>query len=150
MTGEDRESEPVLDARAWEGDPGGVTPPPDELFRVLSNAARRRILGYLLETTQTTIEEVVDVLVGWAASETGLVGPEDREVIEAGLYHVHLPALSDAGLVAYDAAAGDVELRTIAGRTRDVIRLANRYDRLDRAGESTSEPDPRNGTHGGA
>lgn len=146
MSGEDETGAPTLDTRDWETDSGGAAPPADELFGVLSNAARRHILAYLIETPRTTIEELSDVLVGWAAAESGPVGPRDREPIQASLYHVHLPALADAGLIAYDGAAdgGEVELRTLARRTRDVIRLADRYDRIDRSGADGTGTDSLN------
>jgi DNA-binding transcriptional ArsR family regulator len=150
MTGEDRGSAPTLDSCDWEGEEKGAAPPADELFGVLSNAARRRILAYLLEAPRTTFEELTDVLVGWAASETGFVEAAERETIEIGLYHVHLPVLSEAGLLAYDAGGGGVELRPLEDRTRDVIRLANQYDRLDRTGGDRADADPGSGIDGGA
>jgi hypothetical protein len=148
MTGEDDGLEPTFDVRGGDGDGDGVTPPADALFELLSNAARRRTLWYLLENPQTTLEEVADVLAGWMAGDGGPVGPTEREAIESGLHHLHLPALAEAGLVVYDAETGRIDRPQLGGRTRDAIRLAHRYDLVDRSGADGGDPDSESDVHG--
>ena len=68
---------------------------PDDLFDVLADAERRRVLRQLVETD--------------ASSHVGLL--KDRcEVNGTLLRHVHLPKMDKAGLVDYDAQTGDVAL----------------------------------------
>jgi hypothetical protein len=68
---------------------------PDDLFDVLADAERRRVLQQLVETD--------------ASSHVGLL--KDRCDVNATLLrHVHLPKMDKAGLVEYDSHSGDVSL----------------------------------------
>lgn len=122
-------------AKGGESDCVGAAPPTDALYRVLANPIRRRVLRYLQEHSRATRGELADTLAD----------PEPRAQIELGLHHVHLPALADVGLVAFNAGDGTVELRSLAKWTRDVIWLVHRYDRIGdaerRLDDPTVEPD---------
>jgi DNA-binding transcriptional ArsR family regulator len=107
----------------------GAGPSLDALFRALANPTRRRVLGHLLEQEKATFEELTDVLVGWVASEGVVVGPDERERIEIGLYHEHLPVLADSDLVEYDTETNEVSLGTLPDDIAELIRLSNRYER---------------------
>lgn len=67
----------------------------DDLFDVLADERRRRILAELVETSDAT--------------HVGLLRKR-CDVDDSMLYHVHLPKMDHAGLVDYDAATGDVAL----------------------------------------
>ncbi|QLD88656.1 helix-turn-helix transcriptional regulator [Natronomonas salina] len=68
---------------------------PDDLFDVLADRERRRVLEQLVERN--------------AASHVGLL--KDRcDVNGTLLRHVHLPKMDKAGLVDYDPRTGDVAL----------------------------------------
>jgi DNA-binding transcriptional ArsR family regulator len=101
----------------------------DTLFRALADPTRRRVLGYLLEREEASFEELTDILVGWVASEGTVVGPNERERIEIGLYHEHLPVLADSDLVEYDTETTEVSLGTLPNDIAELIRLSNRYER---------------------
>jgi len=62
----------------------------DELFEVLSDASRRRILTALADANPRDEAEL---------SPAELVGDERHEDVPVMLYHVHLPKLDDAGFV---------------------------------------------------
>lgn len=68
---------------------------PDELFDVLADAERRRVLEHLLENDATTH---VGLLKGCC------------EVNGTQLRHVHLPKMDRAGIVDFDPRTGDVAL----------------------------------------
>jgi DNA-binding transcriptional ArsR family regulator len=123
----------------WQVSDERVVVPTDDLFRALSKAPRRRVLYYLLETPETTAEELADVLVGWHATESELVGPTDREQISLVLRHVHLPMLAQAGFVQYDVDDGSVVRRELTEATRDVVRNAIEYEKHEAS--STFGPD---------
>lgn len=101
---------------------------PDALFRALANPMRRRVLGYLLEREDATFEELVDILLGWVASEGAVVGPDERRRLEIELDHHHLPLLADSGLVAYDREEMEVRLETLPDAVAELIRFSIRFE----------------------
>lgn len=68
---------------------------PDDLFDVLADRERRRVLEKLVEKD--------------AASHVGLLR-DNCDVNGTLLQHVHLPKMDRAGLVDYDPQTGDVAL----------------------------------------
>lgn len=103
-------------------------PPPDSLFGILSDVHRRRVLWFLLERSDTTVEELADVLAGWRAADEAFVDADDRRELLVSLHHVHLPRLADAGLVTYDADAGSVRLSSLPDPVESVIEFGYRYE----------------------
>lgn len=103
----------------------------DELYRMLADARRRRVLWFLLEHPRTTMEELADVVVGWRASTGAVVGPDDRREIAVSLHHVHLPLLDQAGLLCYDHGSGAVELASLPEGVRTLIRRNYRSEGAD-------------------
>jgi hypothetical protein len=76
--------------------PGG--PSVDELFDVLSARRRRLSLRHLLRVGESLhVEELAESVAGTAPREGGERG--QRERLLAGLCHVDLPKLEDAGLM---------------------------------------------------
>lgn len=73
----------------------------DQVFKLLGNRRRRRIIGYLHETVDNsaTFDELVDSVV---EDETNSPRPDEHSVA-ADLHHVHLPMLDDVGIGDYDA-----------------------------------------------
>lgn len=72
----------------------------DRAFELLSSTQRRRILRYLVERAETTVdrEELVRVLHSHE--------DVDFETLETILAHHHLPMLEDAGVIEYDHRSG--------------------------------------------
>ncbi|WP_144902827.1 DUF7344 domain-containing protein [Halobellus captivus] len=86
----------------------------DRLYHALASETRRRIVYFLLEEEQATIETLATVLAGWDADETGTMATEtnrDRILIE--LSHSHLPRLDEAEVVTYDRQSGDVHIEPL-------------------------------------
>lgn len=93
-----------------------VTHSLDTVFSVLSNERRRHVLHVLADVrTCISLEELTDRV---AASEYDIpiarIPETVRADIEATLHHVHLPRLSDVGVVTYDVTERRV---TEAGST---------------------------------
>ncbi|MFW5911105.1 MAG: DUF7344 domain-containing protein [Halolamina sp.] len=93
-----------------------------QFYRALASTERRRLLQYLLDGEERTVDEIATVLVGWEVSESGTIGgPEDRNRTLLGLHHVHLPMLDDAGLVAYDRDRGTVRIEPLDPTTVELV-----------------------------
>ncbi len=78
----------------------------DGFYRALADRSRRRLLFALLTTKQKTVDELAELLYGWAAT-TGEQANYER--IRTALHHQHLPTLVAEGLVEFDSEAGTVE-----------------------------------------
>jgi DNA-binding transcriptional ArsR family regulator len=76
----------------------------DATFGLLSDRDRRRLLYYLREHGSATRTELTDVLAGWEATDRpdGVVRASRHHRLHSSLYHRHLPALREAGLVSVD------------------------------------------------
>lgn len=95
----------------------------DKFYRGLASGERRRLLYFLLDRGESTVEEVATVLAGWEVAETGGMGTkDDRDRFVIALEHVHLPLLADAGLVTYDRQTGTVAIDSVDPFVADLIR----------------------------
>lgn len=93
----------------------------DGFYRALASRQRRRVLGYLLEERECTVDELATVLVGW---ETGAGDPARKEAykrVRIGLRHAHLPLLDSVGLVEHDDEAGVVRVAPLDAEVADLI-----------------------------
>jgi DNA-binding transcriptional ArsR family regulator len=103
----------------------------DQFYRALASPHRRRLLYYLSENGESTVEDLTSVLSGWEATTTGTMHTSsDRSEILSQLLHNHLPRLADARLIDYDAHAGTVQLEPLHPRTTEVIRQSVQAEQL--------------------
>lgn len=94
-----------------------------EFYRALASARRRRLLYTLLERGECSVGEAATVLTGWDLADSGGMGsPDDRRQVVLSLQHVHLPMLSEAGLVSFDREANAVALQPLEPPVADLIR----------------------------
>lgn len=80
----------------------------DAVLDILSQRERRYILNYLVDssTEVVPIDEVVKQIV---RSETERLDEmPNRDHLELSLYHIHLPKLTDAGLLEYDSQSQQI------------------------------------------
>ncbi len=77
----------------------------DDLFRILANPQRRRILLHL--ATGVENRRSIKELVAYLHSETSNSEPSRRRIRQQ-LHHVHLPKLAEFGLVTYSMESNDV------------------------------------------
>ncbi len=97
----------------------------DELFRVLADGQRRRLLAYL-DRTEDDVAAFSE-LVEHAADESVAVSNEDRERVAVNLHHNHLPKLEDANLVEYDPRSETVRYRG-GPVVNEWVELARTYE----------------------
>lgn len=103
----------------------------DELFDVLSDRRRRFVLYHLGDAGgSTTRDALVDRIAAREAADGDGDGP-NREHVVAELHHVHLPRLSDAGLIEYDQRNGDVVVTEKFDRAERFLDLARAEEETD-------------------
>lgn len=94
----------------------------DSFYRAFASTHRRRILYYLLEENDSTLEELATVLSGWDANPKTMRSPEYRMELLSQLHHNHLPQLDDAGLVEFDPQTGSAHLEPLDHLIAEIIR----------------------------
>lgn len=124
----------------------------DTILDVLSDSYRRRILYYLRERGETSVEQLTTVLTGWSnARESGqeVATPERRRRVAILLYHHHLPMLADCGVVDYDRDAATVELEAVSDRLAAYLDISLEMERAndepvqhEESGRSDGRPAP--------
>ncbi|THE66655.1 hypothetical protein D8Y22_00535 [Salinadaptatus halalkaliphilus] len=143
-------SHPLLQAgwvQSLLSDPtGGAIEDEDVLDRTLEvlRSSRRRQICHLLARRRDTVS-LEDLAVSVAAREgnTGLleVAETTARTVATDLAHSHLPALADAGLVAYDRPERTAELRTDAPQWRaDWLQASPLGDIPEQLGLSSEAP----------
>lgn len=83
----------------------------DRLFRALANPRRRSVLAILTDRDDAVSVGALAAALASRESDGSNGGADgDREVdaVRIDLVHVHLPALADAGIIAYDPRQGTV------------------------------------------
>lgn len=101
----------------------------DQLYQALTSHQRRRILYYLLEEQDSTVEELATVLSGWEATTTGMMQrPADRSKLFLQLVHHHVPRLADVGLIDYEPHTGSVQLASLHPQIADIIRQSGQAE----------------------
>ncbi|MFB6130536.1 MAG: ArsR family transcriptional regulator [Salinigranum sp.] len=82
----------------------------DEIFGVLKNRRRRRIIEYLLTheegATRSEIAEHIAALENDV--DVSLLSSSERKRVYVSLYQTHLPKLAETGLIEYDRDRGHV------------------------------------------
>lgn len=91
------------------------------VFELLADERRRYALHHLSRAVGAV--ELADLAEQIALRE-GDTSPDRRDRVLAGLYHRHLPKLTDAGVVAYDPERETVELRDAADRLAPHLELS--------------------------
>lgn len=106
--------------------PGACQTDLDAVLVALAHPYRRHVLAHLAEEGRVaTITSVAAGIRTASAEREGLPGPQTGiEGLESALYHVHIPKLRDAGLVACDYDEGTVRLTDRYEDVRPILRAA--------------------------
>ena len=96
----------------------------DELFEVLADGHRRRVLAYLADTDDgvAAFSELIEHVAGDSTGES-----TDKERVAVSLHHSHLPKLADASLVEYDPRSQIVRYRGCPA-VSDWVELARSHE----------------------
>lgn len=120
------DSYPVAETATW--------PAADLLFKALTDSKRRQLLAVLSTTTERSLDEMTDILVGIESATEGPADPEDWQRVRIELVHRHLPLLSEAGLVTYEDDT--LQREEWPEPVEDLLAFAGEY-------ESATPPQPR-------
>jgi len=93
------------------------------VFAALGHPRRRYLLYTLVNgDSESTLGELAANIVAWERQKpTAAVTDDERQRVEAALYHAHVPKLVDLGVVEYDADAGVVAATSNADQVRAVL-----------------------------
>lgn len=83
----------------------------DEIFHVLQNDRRRRVLQYLVDTDgPVQMGDIAEQITAWEyGTNVEEITSEQRQRVYIALYQSHLPKLAEFGLVTYNQHQGIVE-----------------------------------------
>ena len=107
--------------------------PLDQVFGILKNQRRRRVLRMLQEADgTTTLSDLAEQIAAWENDkEIKQISSSERKRVYVGLYQCHLPKMDDMGVIDFNKPRGTVVL----GDNMEVM-----YDYLETATADT-EPD---------
>lgn len=81
----------------------------DDVFMLLKNERRRRILSILRETPETTLSDLAEAIAAMEHdTEPERLTSSQRKRVYVSLYQCHLPKLDEHGVIAFDSSRGDV------------------------------------------
>lgn len=110
----------------------------DNLFHLLQNERRRRVLQCLSDTDGAVeMRDIAEQIAAWEHDTTvQQLSSKERQRVYIALYQTHLPKLADAGMVTYNQSRGIVERTPL---TDQVIEYLDRDDATDRSAETNSK-----------
>lgn len=112
LTGIGRGTDPDTVEDQPVDDLAGLTTSDDDLFKMLKNPRRRRIIQHLNKHDTATVGELTERI---AAAENDKdpanLDSQQRKRVYISLYQNHLPDLDDTGIVNYQSVGKHVEAR---------------------------------------
>ncbi len=108
---------------AATGDSDAGDLPLDQVFEILKNERRRRVLQYLWEhdgeSTLGTLAEHIAALEN--DTTVSALSSAQRKRVYVGLYQSHLPKMADNGVIEFDKDRGTVRIGKNAEQTRTYL-----------------------------
>ncbi len=116
----------------------------DDLFHVLQNERRRRVLAYIIHNDGPfEMRTIAEQVAAWEHDTTvRQLMSDERQRVYIALYQSHLPKLDDIGLIEYNQSRGAVEATPLldgVSKYVDSPEVAARSDdtvSIDDAGET--------------
>ena len=110
----------------------------DDLFHLLQNERRRRVLKYLSDTDGAVeMRDIAEQIAAWEYETTvQQLSSQERQRVYIALYQTHLPKLAEAGVITYDQSRGIVEQTPL---TNQVIQYLDRDDTTDQTADPNSK-----------
>jgi hypothetical protein len=123
MRGENDSDHQQAGASATEGSESLLRK--DRFYRALASTPRRRLMGYLLEERESSVDDLAGMLVGWEAASNDEPGTEEEYArMRIELQHSHLPLLASVGVIAYDPANETVRIEPLDDQARALVEAS--------------------------
>jgi len=113
----------------------------DNLFHVLQNERRRRVLEYMIDRGHGRYEmrDIAEQVAAWEHDTTvRQLTSDERQRVYIALYQSHLPKLDDLGLIDYNQKRGIVEETPLINQTATHLDVIDEED--DEEPEGTRTP----------
>lgn len=102
----------------------------DDMFDVLSNHRRRRVLTYLESNDTASVGELAEHIASIENDKpVSALSSQERKRVYIALYQSHLPKMSTADIVAYDKNRGTVSLTGNAAELCSLLEALSRTRR---------------------
>lgn len=113
----------------------------DELFHLLQNQRRRRVLLYLQSAdSEVTMREVAEQVAAWENDTTvEALSSDERQRVYIALYQSHLPKLDDSGVLTYNQQRGIIERTPLADQLDTYLNVDNEDENTDEANSAVDE-----------
>lgn len=120
----------------------------DELFHLLQNQRRRRVLLYLQDTTgEVSMRDIAEQVAAWENDTTvKALGSNERQRVYIALYQSHLPKLDDAGVLTYDQQRGIVARTQLADQLEAYLNVDTRSEGRTETEAEEVKPDGKGTT----
>lgn len=128
-------------------EPLGSEDPPDpelskdELFHLLQNQRRRRVLLYLQSVdSEVSMREVAEQVAAWENNTSiEALSSDERQRVYIALYQSHLPKLDDSGVLSYNQQRGIVERTSLADQLDTYLNVDNEDGNTDDENNAVDE-----------
>lgn len=130
---EDVGADSEQDGPSESEEPPDESLPLDQVFGILKNQRRRRVLEFLYEAGgQVSLSDVAEQIAAWENDkDVRQISSSERKRVYVGLYQCHLPKMDDAGVVSFNKPRGTMTL----GENADTV-----YQYLDTDDEVEEPP----------
>ena len=110
----------------------------DDLFHLLQNERRRRVLEYLSEIDGAVeMRDIAEQIAAWEHETTvQQLSSQERQRVYIALYQTHLPKLAESGVITYNQSRGIIERTPL---TDQVIQYLDRDEVTDRSADVNSK-----------
>ena len=95
----------------------------DDMFHILQNERRRRVLEYLAgKEGPEDMRDIAEQVAAWEHDTTvQALSSDQRQRVYIALYQSHLPKLADFGLITYNRSRGIVERTSLADQVNPYL-----------------------------
>jgi hypothetical protein len=121
----------TTEAEADADEPEAAELSKDDLFHILQNQRRRRVLEYIQNSDEEQIDmrDVAEQVAAWEHDTTvQQLTSNERQRVYIALYQSHLPKLDEKGIIEYNQSRGIVERTPLADQFEHYLSVEQGTD----------------------